>query len=156
MLTPKYHLWDFDGQRLVYPFKLAFTSSFGQYRAIIQRFFSHIASFSCELEDGGLHELSLDLVTVFFLVILGWAISFRKSMRGLQYFGTLLTHDDIIAPHISYLTTYSYSLSISASDEYKLEVIWTSLFFQWWGGTSDEVAGWGGDLCGAQKYPNTC
>jgi hypothetical protein len=51
-------------------------------------------------------------------------------MRDLQYFGTLLAHDDIIDPSYQLFIAYSYPLSNSASDEYKLEGIWTSLLFQ--------------------------
>jgi hypothetical protein len=34
----------------------------------------------------------------------------------------------LLTPHISYLTAYSYSLSNSASNEYKLDGIWTTFF----------------------------
>jgi hypothetical protein len=61
----------------VYPFKLAFTGSSGQYKAIIQRSSRHIASYSCQLEDGGLHELSLELVPVF-----SWLLQDELSVSG--------------------------------------------------------------------------
>jgi hypothetical protein len=76
----------------------------------------------------------------------------------------------LLTPHISYLTTYSYSLSNSASNEYKLDGIWTTLLF------GDEVAQvmmWQGEVVthvgptrlnlglfppktGPTKSPNTC
>jgi hypothetical protein len=40
----------------------------------------------------------------------------------------------LLTPHINYLTANSYSLSNSASNEYKLDGIWTTLLFV------DEVA----------------
>jgi hypothetical protein len=40
----------------------------------------------------------------------------------------------LLTPHISYLTAYSYSLSNSSSNEYKLDGIWTTCVLD------DEVA----------------
>ena len=76
----------------------------------------------------------------------------------------------LLTPHISYLTTYSYSLSNSSSNEYKIDGIWTTCFF------GDEVVQgmtWEGKVAthvghtrlnmgtflpknGLTKVPNTC
>jgi hypothetical protein len=84
---------------------------------------------SGRLEDGFLHELGSELVSMISELLKDEVSVPSLSMRDLQHYGTLLVHDDLIDPHIIYLTTYSHSLSNSSSNEYKLDGIWTTLLF---------------------------
>jgi hypothetical protein len=46
-----------------------------------------------------------------------------------QHMGRFFPMRILLTSHISYLTTYPYSLSNSASNEYKLDGIWTTFLF---------------------------
>jgi hypothetical protein len=65
---------------------------------IIQRFSKHIDSFSGQLEDGFLHELSSEILSVISESLQDEVSVPGLSMRDLQPYGTLLSREDIIDP----------------------------------------------------------